>query len=216
VRAPEFARAHGEWAVLERAPGIRQWVFRGKPLYINTQDVRPYSLEGSDTPGWHNVYTQIAPPPPADFTTHETEAGIVLADKKGKTVYFYNCGDDSVDQLACDHPDTTQAYRFAVCGGGDAAVCLKNFPPVLASRNAKSTSRAWSIVSIDPKTGHFAKADDPAALRVWAYRDRPLYTYSKDEQPGDMNAEGLGEFRSHRHGFIAFWIRDDFYGRENQ
>ena len=29
-------------------------------------------------------------------------AGQVLADKNGRTVYIYNCGDDAMDQQACE------------------------------------------------------------------------------------------------------------------
>src|SRR6185312_2910238 len=82
VLAPEFAQAHGEWSVLNRAAGVRQWVYRGKPLYTNIQDARQRSLEGSDVPGWHNVYTQLAPKFPADFTLHATAVGLVLANKR--------------------------------------------------------------------------------------------------------------------------------------
>ncbi|MHB1204937.1 MAG: COG4315 family predicted lipoprotein [Rhodospirillaceae bacterium] len=213
VLAPEFARGGGEWSIVERSPGVRQWAFRKKPRYTNITDTRPRSVEGGDIPGWHNVYTQRAPAPPADFTVHNTAAGAVLADKRGMTVYAYNCGDDAVDQLACDHPGASQAWRFAVCSGGDPAKCLERFPPVLASANAKSTSRTWTVIEIDPKTGHRATPGSSDALRVWAYRDRPVYTFSGDKEPGDFEADGLGEFRGNRHGYLAFWVRDDFYGR---
>ncbi len=59
---------------------------------------------------------------------NDTHSGQVLGDAKGMTVYIYNCNDDAVDQLACNHPDTPQAYRFAICGRGDPGLCLKNFP----------------------------------------------------------------------------------------
>src|SRR6202012_1461311 len=98
----------------ERAPGVKQWTFRGKPLYTNIEEENQitvgtiWSQDGSDTPGWHNVYEQTAPPPPKEFTIQTSIAGLVLADSKGKTIYYYNCGDNTQDQLACDHPDTTQ------------------------------------------------------------------------------------------------------------
>lgn len=215
VLAPEFAQTSGDWSIVERAPGVRQWAFRKKPLYTNVTDTRPDSLEGSDEPGWHNVYTQFAPPPPSDFITQKTAVGNVLADRNGKTVYVYYCGDDAYDQLACDHPETPQTYRFGVCGAGDPVRCLHRYPPVRASLDAKSTSRTWTIISINPLTGHLADPNDEGSLRVWAYRDRPLYTFVGDKEPGDYEANGLGEFRAARHGFIAFWTRDDFYGRMN-
>ncbi|HEV7431680.1 MAG TPA: hypothetical protein VGN77_01455 [Steroidobacteraceae bacterium] len=211
--APESVRPHGDWTIIERAPGFRQWVFRGKPLYRYALDGRARSLEGSDVPGWHNVYTQRAPRPPPEFTVQDTSAGQVLADAHGMTIYAYTCGDDALDQLSCDHPSDTQLYRLVMCGGGDWARCLRTFPYVIAPTGAKTHSRSWSVVDIDPKTGRFADPARGNALHVWAYRDRPVYVYAGDEQPGDVNGDGHGEFRGEREGYNAFWLRDDYFGR---
>lgn len=29
------------------------------------------------------------------------------------------------------------------------------------------------------------------AISVWAYRDRPVYTYGEDEKPGDVNGDNF-------------------------
>lgn len=213
MMAPASVRPHGEWSIIERAPGARQWVYRGKPLYRYALDSWVRSLEGSDVPGWHNVYTQRTPAPPAEFTVQDTSAGQVLADPHGMTIYAYTCGDDALDQLSCDHPSETQVYRLAMCGGGDWARCLRTFPYVIAPADAKSAGRLWSVMDIDPKTGHRAAAAQADALHVWAFRDRPVYTYAGDRQPGDVNGDGHGEFRGEREGYNAFWLRDDYFGR---
>ena len=212
--APTLSRPHGEWSVIERAPGVKQWTFRGKPLYRHALDSGAHRMMGSDVSGWHNVYTQRAPDPPAGFTVQDTTAGQVLADKQGRTLYTYFCGDDGVDQLGCDLPEESQVYRIAICGGGDARRCLEAFPYVIAEPGARSTSRAWRILSIDPLTGRRARPTDPNALRVWAFRGRPVYTYAGDRQPGDVNADSHGEFRAERNGYRAFWLRDDFFDRD--
>jgi len=210
VTAGAMSIAQGEWSIIERSPGIRQWVFRGKPLYTYVLDQGSWSLEGSDVEGWSNVYTQLAPPPPEVFTVQDTLAGQVLADAQGMTIYTYVCGDDSIDQLSCDHPNDTQVYRLAMCGAGDAERCQENWPYVQAADGAVGTSRTWSVISIDPKTGHLAAAEQADALSVWAYRDRPVYTYGGDDQPGDVNGAGTGEWRAQRNGLKAFWLRDDY------
>ena len=211
ILAPISATSQGDWSVFERSPGILQWAFRGKPLYTNALDADIRSLQGSDAPGWHNVYAQKAPPPPKEFTMQDTEIGIVLADGNGKTIYLYNCGDDSFDQLACDHPDSPQVYRFAICGGGDVDRCLREWPYVIAAPGAKSASRTWTVIEIDPRTGHFAKPGQAGALRVWAYRGAPVYTHARDKMPGDIIGNANGEFGGGRNGFQAFFLRDDFF-----
>lgn len=210
--APASAQPQGDWTIFERSPGIRQWAFRKRPLYTYALDHDIRSLRGSDESGWSNVYLQRTPPPPRHFTAQETIAGIVLADESGKTIYTYNCGDDSKDQLACDHPGAPQHYRLAICGGGDAARCLRTWRYVAAAPGAKAESRAWSILTIDAATGHHAAPGQPGALRVWAYRDRPVYTYAGDKVPGDIDGIARGEHRGRRNGFVAFWLRDDFFG----
>src|SRR5690606_21415827 len=54
VIAPALAQPIGEWTLVERGPAVRQWAFRGKPVYTYTRDVSLYSQQGSDVPGWHN------------------------------------------------------------------------------------------------------------------------------------------------------------------
>jgi predicted lipoprotein with Yx(FWY)xxD motif len=213
VLAPDIARGHGEWSIIERTPGVYQWAFRKRPLYRYVGDgSKRASLRGSDEPGWHNVFTQMTPPPPREFTVHDATAGQVLADSRGRTIYIYQCGEDSLDQLGCDYPTETQAYRWAMCGGGDPVRCRNTFPYVLAPEDAPRDNPAWSAVDIDPMTGRFAQPRQHGALHVWAYRGRPVYTYAGDEVPGDINADSHGEFRAEREGFKAFWLRDDYFG----
>jgi len=210
VVAPQTAKAKGEWSVVERSPGIKQWAYRGKPLYTYVHERRARAVTGSDNPGWHNVYTQRALPPPADFTVQDSRIGQVLADKDGKTIYIYQCNDDALDQQTCDHPDSPQVYRMAICGNFDPKVCQATFPYVKASPGAKSDSSLWTVVTIDPNTGKWAKSGDPGAIQVWAYRGRPVYTYGDDLKPGDANGDNYGEFNGQRNGFRAYWVRDDY------
>lgn len=211
VLAGQSAQVNGDWGIVERSPGVKQWTFRKRPLYTHVSDSRFRSFEGGDVNGWHNVYTQRNPPFPSEFTVQATRTGSVLADKNGKTLYVYRCVDDAVDNLLCDHPLTTQAYRFAICGRGDPDTCNEFFPYALAPVGAKTESLIWGTMYIDPKTGHPASADKAGALHVWTYRDRPIYTHSLDQRPGDINADSWGEFRGLRNGFKGLFLRDDFF-----
>jgi predicted lipoprotein with Yx(FWY)xxD motif len=210
VIAPQTAKPKGDWSVIERSPGIKQWAFRGMPLYTYVHENKGRAMTGSDNPGWHNVFTQRALPPPAEFTVQDSRIGQVLADKDGKTIYLYQCNDDAMDQQTCDHPDAPQAYRLAICGNFDPQVCQATFPYVKASPGAKADSSVWTVVTIDPNTGKWAKPGDPGAIQVWAYRNRPVYTYGDDLKPGDANGDNYGEFNGQRNGFRAFWLRDDY------
>jgi predicted lipoprotein with Yx(FWY)xxD motif len=209
IQAPAYAKPRGEFGIIDRSPGVRQWTFRKQPLYTHVGE--PFQkMYGSDVPGWYNVYTQFSAKPPADFIVQESPTGYVLADRNGKTIYMYNCADDAFDQQACDHPDSPQVYRFTVCGGGDPKRCVERFPYVQAAKDAKSDNVVWTTMWIDPLTGKLAKPNATGALHVWAYRKRPVYTHYRDTGPGDQTADQWGEFYGYRNGYKAFWLRSDF------
>ena len=211
--APASAQPQGEWTIINRALGVRQWAFRGKPIYSFSEDTHSASFSGGDLTGWNNVFTQRGPKYPAHFKVEVSLAGDVLADAKGKTIYYYTCGDDSFDQLACDTMESPQVYRIAIAGGGDWDRAIKMWPYIQASEDAISPSLLWSVVYVDPQTGRRSDASKDGALRVWAYMDRPVYTYAGDKNPGDIEGNGIGEWQGKRNGFRAFYIREEFAGR---
>jgi predicted lipoprotein with Yx(FWY)xxD motif len=217
VLAAQAAQPLGEWGVIERSPGVKQWTFRKMPVYSYAYDrlrtilgERATSLIANDLPGWSPVYMQKWPEPPKEFTVQDSVIGQVLADEHGKTLYLYFCADDASDQLSCDHPSQTQAYRLAICGRGDPAAC--KFPYVPAPKNAVVNSLIWGTAWIDPRTGHPAKPDQPGAIHVWTFRDRPIFTFKDDDKPGDARGNAWGEANGIRNGYKAFYIRDDFFG----
>lgn len=212
VRAPQVASDSGDWTIIKHPSGINQWAFRSRPLYTHNKDTRGRSFDGSDVPGWSNVYTQRAVTPPDEFTVQDAAfGGQVLADSRGRTIYLYNCRDDSLAQLACDHPDAAQEYRLAICGNGDSKVCRETFPYIVAEEDAKSESSLWSVMLIDPNTGRRAAADESAgALHVWAYNQRPVYTYAGDQEAGETRGDSFGEYLGRRNGYKAFILRDVF------
>lgn len=213
ILAPEIgAASREEWSVIERAPGIKQWAYRGRPLYTYMGDSSPSIQHGVDVAGWNLVFTQRMPAAPPEFTAQDSAGGVVLADSKGKSIYIYNCGDDAADQLLCDHPDMVQDYRYAVCGGGDPKRCAQTFPYVIAT-STKGANDAWSVMAIDPNTGHRAKQGQTDAINVWAFRDRPVFTFVRDERPGSIRAQNWGEFYGQRNGYKVFFLREEFQGR---
>ena len=62
----------------------------------------------------------------------------------------------------------------SVCNGQ----CAVNWPPLAAAAGA--TARVeWSVVSREDGT------------RQWAYKGKPLYTWVKDQKPGDKTGDGV-------------------------
>lgn len=130
--------------------------------------------------------------PPDQLTVQMTSDGEVYADKNGMTVYAFYCFDEAPDHLPCDIPGTPQQYRLSICGGPEK--CAELWRPVTASENAEPVGNTWTIVEVDKSGKALFAADNPDAepLNVWAYKGRPLFTYSKDQMPGDITGDKVG------------------------
>ena len=62
----------------------------------------------------------------------------------------------------------------SACNGG----CAKNWPPMTAAAGAKATGE-WSIITRDDGS------------KQWTYDGKPLYTWTKDQKPGDKTGDGF-------------------------
>lgn len=84
------------------------------------------------------------------------------------------------DGMMVDHKGMT-VYTFDKDTGGKSMCngdCAKNWPPVMAPAGAKAEGKFTPI-----------KRDD--GMMQWAVDGKPLYTFTKDEKPGDMKGEGF-------------------------
>jgi predicted lipoprotein with Yx(FWY)xxD motif len=72
-------------------------------------------------------------------------------------------------------------YTFDKDTGGKSACngqCATNWPPLKAGAGAEA-SGDWSLVT---------RADGSPQ---WAYKGKPLYTWTKDKNPGDVTGDGV-------------------------
>lgn len=171
------ADARGDWTLLRRPDGQRQWVYHGKPLYTWTREViagevatnvalaeianakiaeRPKDGGGLLPPaGW--VVARFAP---AEALLRPEEVGVrmvaaaqavVLTDFEGHTLYTADS---------------------AGSGGDTRWIPLR--APGLASN-----------------VGDFSVLIGADGSRQWAYLNRPLFRYSGDLLPGDARGSGM-------------------------
>ncbi|RON66404.1 hypothetical protein [Pseudomonas fluorescens] len=84
------------------------------------------------------------------------------------------------DGMMVDHKGMT-VYTFDKDAGGKSmcnADCAKNWPPMMAPAGAKAEGK-WTVI----------KRDD--GMMQYAYDGKPLYTFVKDEKPGEMKGDGM-------------------------
>ncbi|UQS13420.1 hypothetical protein [Pseudomonas sp. HS6] len=84
------------------------------------------------------------------------------------------------DGMMTDHKGMT-VYTFDKDMGGKSMCngeCAKMWPPMMAPAGAKAEGKFTPI-----------KRDD--GMMQWSMDGKPLYTFMKDEKPGDMKGEGF-------------------------
>ncbi len=86
----------------------------------------------------------------------------------------------AVDGVLVDGKGMT-LYVFDKDGGGKSACngpCAANWPPLMAGGYA-SASGDWTVIVREDGS------------KQWAYKGKPLYTWSKDAKPGDKTGDGF-------------------------
>ncbi|HTZ01882.1 MAG TPA: hypothetical protein VMC05_06060 [Xanthobacteraceae bacterium] len=96
----------------------------------------------------------------APATTADTSKGKALVDAKGMTLYVFDR--DSAGTSNCNDQ------------------CAINWPPLLASGDAKATG-PWTVIT--RKDGG----------KQWAYNGKPVYAFHKDAKPGDTSGDGVNK-----------------------
>jgi predicted lipoprotein with Yx(FWY)xxD motif len=94
----------------------------------------------------------------------QTSLGKVLVDGRGMTLYTLSA--DGQDHSTCD------------------ASCLQFWPAATPPKGDK-------VANVSVSTGKTATPDGTPIATVAGH---PVYTFSQDQQPGDVNGEGLNEF----------------------
>lgn len=170
VPAPALTSDRGDWNVVTRPDGTRQWAFRKQPLYSFRADRRAGDLKGFEPKheGWTPIVVQPESPAPSWTTLVKTDVGQVFADPKGITLYAFNGDLAKIKRVICDDACLARAWT-----------------QIEAEPGAKPIGD-WSI------------RKSPEGKAFWTYRGAPLYRFYQDTVPGEVRgnqfAAGAGIF----------------------
>ena len=177
--ASELAHGVGDFSLVIRADGSRQWAYKNQPLYTFDGDLVPGAAAGRDVDKrWHvallfNYFV------PADVRFVTGLHGVSLATRSGHTLYtrnvfiFQGGGFDIYNGLLRPY---SKGKRLGARGCDDE--CLAKWRPFLAPADA-APSGFWEITL------------RPDGARQWAYKGYALYTYAGDEKAGEVNGNNL-------------------------
>jgi predicted lipoprotein with Yx(FWY)xxD motif len=176
-----IAKPVGDWSVMTRDDGTRQWVYKNKPLYTFSGDHKPGETNGSGAnSSWH-MLVELRKFIPAEVSIRNipySNLGPALATSEGRTLYLLT--QYKYSALGTQRHDK----RYGNPGpAGCVGECAKIWLPLKASPDAKP-SGDWSLV-----------ARDDGAMQ-WAYKGWPLYIYANDTKPGDATGEAVTTIQS--------------------
>lgn len=175
LAAPSSARGRstGDWTVLVRSDGSGQWAYKGKALYRHAAgDVAAGETNGHGVDGWEAVVLEPPPPLPAWATVQASDAGELIANQQGITVYSFGANARGQRQYRGPAPK---------CPDG---VCVDaQWQPFLATANDKPIG-SWGV----------ARLED--GRLQWTYKGMKLYTNVLDTKPGDFKGIRFGGDRS--------------------
>jgi predicted lipoprotein with Yx(FWY)xxD motif len=124
---------------------------------------------------------EVAASPDAPAHAQMTADGLILVTPAGMTLYTFGPDNSTPGKSQCTDvahaafSDPTGGFGMIPLPHADThKSCAKQWPPFLADPYA-TAGGDWSFIS------------RPDESRQWAYRGHPLYTSTKDHQPGDRN-----------------------------
>jgi predicted lipoprotein with Yx(FWY)xxD motif len=183
--ASRSARAFGDWNIIKRADGTRQWQYKGKPLYTFAKDIDAGSEFGVSPRNLRQFVGYLARQRAGSVHTpagwNPALAFPISGMPTPEGIGIREVGD--ANGLAFVDMDGRTIYQYEGRGGAKAATRLaseKQWRPVVAPALAHPIGQ-WSIM---------VRSD---GIRQWAYRGKPVFTFSGDLASGDANGVGLSK-----------------------
>jgi predicted lipoprotein with Yx(FWY)xxD motif len=180
ISAPALAFGLGDFSIIERADGSRQWAFQEAPLFRYKEDLLPGDVHGSNVhPSMQLALLQKNFRPNSVAVISQPGYGDVFT-LNGRTLYF-----GSAFEKYWGGRNLRGSFEIAYHKGkrlGDKAcvsdTCLENWRPFTAPADASSNG-FWEVIARDDGS------------KQWAYKGFALYTHSNDQSPGHMRGHSL-------------------------
>jgi len=182
VYAPTLSTSVGDFTIVLREDGKRQWAYKQQLLYTYKKDYTPGDTQGllAQADAQVALATRHFVPPELKIQNMPL-LGPTMVTAKGMSVYtqtryrtFYG-GRTTRNGFWYNYEEAK-----AVGTRGCVDECTKMWKPVVAPKNARP-SGFWEV------------AVRPDGARQWAYKGAPLYTYAGDAAPGDDNGNNRHE-----------------------
>ena len=184
VPAAALASPMGDFTIVGRADGTRQWAYKKQPLYTYSGDALPGDALGAGVdPRWSvAVLTRNFTPPAVAIKRFEGYGDAFTVNDRtlyGGYAFGKRWGGRNLRETFKDSYAKGKRLGTAACEDD----CLKRWQPFLADAKAQS-SGFWEPI---------ARAD---GTRQWAYKGFAMYTFAGDTAPGEHRGQAVYDFRN--------------------
>ena len=176
--AAQLAEPKGDFTLVMREDGIKQWAYKGKALFTSSTDLAPGDANGIGVDKKISPAVVYAYFMPGNVTVHNTPGqGRILATATGITLYkregvVHQSGGGH--SLRRGHPNRPAVGRDIGINIKCADDCLQVWHPYTAPANAQPQG-FWNVTA------------RPDGTKQWVYQGFALWTYDGDKKPNDMN-----------------------------
>jgi predicted lipoprotein with Yx(FWY)xxD motif len=183
VAAPAIAMDVGDFSVVTRTDGSKQWAYKKRPLYRYENDLLPEDAHGV---GVDKRWS------PAAISQGFRPEGVTVTTLDGYGDAFAVNGKTLYQSFAFEkfwggrnlRASFKNAYYKGKRLGSQACLtdkCLETWKPFLAPRDAVAN-------------GFWEPIERPDGTRQWAYKGYALYTYAGDRAPGEHYGQATYDF----------------------
>jgi len=185
-KAPLIVQPFGDFGVVDRKDGIRQWTYKGKGLYTFGGDLAPNFANGAFQDDWGVALVYRFYMPPGVTLERASGQGVVLAANNGKTLYrrdghIYQSGGGH--NLRRGRPARPAVGREL---GPDPHCadekCHEMWSPLIAPDNAQ----AHGFWTVDVRED---------GQKQWAYQGYAMWFFAGDKKPGDINGDDTYDYK---------------------
>ena len=176
VVAPALADGVGDFSIVARSDGTKQWAYKKNPLYRFKGDKLPGDAHGVGVDKRWSValLTENFRPPQVTIASREGYGDTLALD--GMTLYTGTAYEARWGGRNLRDNFRNAYHKGKKLGGGTCATaqCLKTWQPFRPAADAQSNG-FWEVI---------ARAD---GTKQWAYKGYALYAFAGDQTPADMN-----------------------------
>jgi predicted lipoprotein with Yx(FWY)xxD motif len=180
LQAPQIAKPAGDFGFVARDDGLRQWTYKGKPLYTFASDLpaSSYANGVGIAAEWKPAYILRHHMPEGVRVTHSLRLGKTLANAGGQTLYIR---DGFIVQSGGGH-GVRRGNSFRPAVGRDIGI------NILCQRECEKWHPYLAPDHTLPQ-GYWSTIARPDGKKQWVYNGYALWTYDGDAKPGDINGQ---------------------------